>query len=125
MRCKQIPGESETPAEIKSIERRKLVRMLLAAGPALSLMSVSRPGLAQETAGKVPPDDPLASSLGYVEDATKVDTEKYSTYKPGQTCRNCILYTDPAAEEWGPCSLFQNRLVAADGWCVSWAKRPG
>ncbi len=125
MSLKQNSGENKVPAEIQSTDRRKMVKMLLAAGPAISLMAASGQVAAEQSAEKVPVDDPLASALGYIEDATKVDREKYPAYQPGQTCQNCILYPDPTADEWGPCTLFQNRLVAADGWCVSWAKRPG
>ena len=111
-------------ANLPSVGRRKLIKMLLAAGPTLSLLGASHHTVAQETVEKVPITDPIASALGYIEDATKVDAAKYPAFKPGDICKDCLLYTDPSAEEWGPCSLFQNRLVAANGWCVSFAKRP-
>ena len=39
-----------------------------------------------------------------------------------QFCDNCALYDKTAAEgaEWAGCSLFQNRKVAAKGWCNAW-----
>ncbi len=111
-------------ADLPSTGRRKLIKMMLAAGPTLSLLGTNQQAIAQDAAEKVPTTDPVANALGYVEDATTVDAAKYPAFKQGSICKDCLLYTDPSAEEWGPCSLFQNRLVAANGWCVSFAKRP-
>jgi len=111
-------------ADLPSTGRRKLIKMMLAAGPTLSLLGTNQQAIAQDAAEKLPITDPVANALGYVEDATTVDAAKYPAFKQGDICKDCLLYTDPSAEEWGPCSLFQNRLVAANGWCVSFAKRP-
>ena len=45
---------------------------------------------AHAAAGKVDPNEPQAKSLGYVEDATKVDAKANPNYKPGQICANCL-----------------------------------
>jgi hypothetical protein len=65
----------------------------------------------------------IASTLGYVTDATQVDTTKYPTYVAGSNCSQCAQYSgaDGAAE--GPCVIFSGRLVSAKGWCSAWAKR--
>ncbi len=69
----------------------------------------------------VSPSDPMASALGYVEDATTADTEKFSRYEDGQTCANCLLYQGEADSEVGGCPLFAGKTVTAKGWCNSWA----
>ena len=66
--------------------------------------------------------DSLAVSMGYKEDATKVDTKKHANYKAGQTCANCQFYQG-AATGVGPCQLFPGKSVQAKGWCQVWAQK--
>jgi hypothetical protein len=74
--------------------------------------------------------DPMAKSLGYHADATKVDIKKWAKRAPPagkeQFCHSCILYNGgkPTTEKQGPCALFAGKAVAANGWCNSWAKNP-
>ncbi len=58
--------------------------------------------------------DPVAQALGYVHDATKAAKRSDAS----QLCKNCQLMT--GTEEWGPCTLFQGKLVNANGWCSAW-----
>ena len=67
--------------------------------------------------------DPLAQSLGYKHDATKVDKVKFPKYQAGQACANCQLYTGKAADQWGPCPIFSGKEVSAKGWCSSYVKK--
>jgi hypothetical protein len=71
----------------------------------------------------VAPDEQLATSLGYVTDATEVDPSKYPAFVAGRNCSQCALYSGAAGEAKGPCSIFNGRLVNAQGWCGVWAKR--
>ena len=94
-------------------------RKFLAATGGLALIPlISRPVMAAE---KVPLDDPAAKALKYVEDASlasgKVD--KMGVAGADQLCSNCRFYTAPN-DGWGPCLLFQSRLVAGIGWCTGW-----
>ena len=102
--------------------RRHFLRNLIAGTPLL----VGAKALAQDApaAGPVPEDDPVAKALGYVKDASKVDPAKYPQFKAGQICENCALYTAPTGQNEGPCTIFQNRLVAAKGWCATYAPKP-
>ncbi len=68
--------------------------------------------------------DPQAQGLGYVHDATTVNTSKYPRYQDGQACANCALYQGGDAE-WGGCSIFPGRLVKATGWCSVYAPKAG
>lgn len=78
--------------------------------------------------------DPLAVTMGYVEDHTKVDLTKWPK-KAGpdgakQSCKNCVLFQEGGKKidghpgEWGRCGLFQTGLVNANGWCNSFAPKP-
>lgn len=81
------------------------------------------------------PNDPTAKALGYHEDHTKVDVKKWPKKagdKEGkQICKTCVLWTKGGLKaegregEWGVCSIFPKGLVPANGWCNSWAPRPG
>lgn len=82
-------------------------------------------GRTEAASTKVDPNEPQAKSLGYVEDATKVDAKANPNYKPGQMCANCLQV--PAGKEKGtdiPCNIFAGRMVAAKGWCKVYVKRP-
>jgi High potential iron-sulfur protein len=91
------------------------------------MMSVAAGGAAMTTVAqaqaKLDEKDPQAVALGYVADATKVDTKKFPKYAAGQLCNNCALYQGKAADAWGGCPLFGTRQVAGKGWCSAWAKK--
>ncbi len=71
-------------------------------------------------------NDPMATTLGYVADGSKVDKKKWTKYAAGQTCGNCLLFNGGkvTADAEGTCALFAGKHVAAKGWCNSWAKNP-
>ena len=78
-------------------------------------------------AEKLKTSDPVATALCYKEDASKVDKsdKKCARYEKGQNCANCQLYlAKPGAKE-GPCQIFQNKIVVAEGWCNGWVKKAG
>ena len=91
----------------------------VAAIPAAALV-----GRAEAAAAKVDPSEPQAKSLGYVEDATKVDAKANPNYKAGQHCANCLQSQGKAGEAYIPCNIFPGKLVNANGWCKVWVKRP-
>ncbi|MDJ0878685.1 MAG: high-potential iron-sulfur protein [Halieaceae bacterium] len=94
--------------------------VLAASGALIATSLVARPSFA---ADKVTEDDPTAVALGYLHDATKVDTAKWAKRAGDagakQFCNNCALYVDQG-DGWGACSIFQGRLVAGGGWCNAW-----
>lgn len=102
----------------QAITRRQV---LLTAGAIFASSAVSRTVLAEPE--PLSESDPTAVSLGYVEDANKVDTTKW-TKKAGaggaqQHCANCSLYSATDAK-WGECSIFPGKVVAGAGWCNAW-----
>jgi hypothetical protein len=64
-----------------------------------------------------------ARSLGYREDATKVDKAKFAKYKSGETCANCQLFQGRAGAAWGGCPIFSGKEVSAKGWCSAYVKK--
>jgi len=68
--------------------------------------------------------EPQAAALGYKSHTKDVDGAKFPKHKPDQLCSNCALYTAKTPEA-GPCSVFPGKLVAADGWCNLWVRKPG
>jgi hypothetical protein len=72
------------------------------------------------------PTEPAAKALGYIEDATKVDTKANPNYKAGQHCGNCLQWAEKDRKApLGKCNLFPGKLVKNTGWCKVWVKAPG
>jgi hypothetical protein len=101
-----------------STVRRNLLKGLAlgAAGAALGARSAS----SAETA-KVDVHDSQAVALGYVENASQVDTKKYPHYVAGSNCDNCLQLQGKPGNDFRPCTLFAGKLVAVSGWCSGWA----
>lgn len=98
--------------------------------PALALLMKPRHAWAVPNS-PVSPSDPTASALGYVHDASKSEERAARPNGSTQTCSNCILFQgEPQKLEgqegmWGVCSVIQGGMVNAQGWCKSWALKPG
>lgn len=111
--------------EMKKLGRRQFISMGTKAGcGALALAAIPIHLLAQDVVSE---SEPLAQAMGYVADASKVDTAKFPK-RAGeagaqQFCHNCALYAGEADSEFAPCSIFQNRLVAGAGWCNAWVAK--
>ena len=96
------------------ISRRRF--LLGAAVAATALPLLGRMGEARAAPlPKLPPGNPQAKALGYVEDAAKAPPAR----KPGSACANCQFFT-PAT---GACALFAGFSVQPKGWCSAWAKK--
>lgn len=75
--------------------------------------------------------DPMAKTLGYHEDATKVDTKKWAK-RAGpagakQFCYNCQFYAEknkPKESKAAACTIFAAKGVKSHGWCNSWTQDP-
>jgi hypothetical protein len=68
--------------------------------------------------------DAAAVALGYVADTTRADKTKYPNHADSQSCANCGLYQGTAGADAGPCPRFAGKQVAAQGWWMSWVKKP-
>jgi hypothetical protein len=66
--------------------------------------------------------DAVASAIGYNPDAATVTKKENPTYKAGQNCSSCALYTK-FNDGWGKCQMIQVGLVRSGGWCRSYNKK--
>jgi hypothetical protein len=104
--------------------RRQFLRAFtLGSATALGL-ALRSPGEPQAAAVKQTESDPVATALGYKEDASKIDKTKFPRFEASQNCGNCALFVDKPGEDYAPCTAFGNKLVARKGWCAAWAKKP-
>jgi|GEM_PF-621789 len=79
----------------------------------------------------VKPGAGMAASVNYVEQKSEVKDEKLKTARQevpfkDQKCSNCMLYSkvgDKDKKTAGKCTIFAGQLVAAEGWCTTWAKK--
>lgn len=109
----------------QTIDRRSFIKLgLQTGGGVLALSAIPMQLTAQDMVSE---SEPLAQAMGYVTDATKVDTTKFPKRAgeagANQFCYTCALYAGEADSESAPCSIFQNRLVAGKGWCNAWVAK--
>jgi len=69
------------------------------------------------------PSDPTAKALGFVSDASKVDTKTYPTFKPSQKCGTCAQFQGKAGDATAACTIFAGKSVPQGGWCQVWAQK--
>ena len=109
----------------QTIDRRNFLKLGIKTGG--GLLALSAIPLQLSAQDKVAEDEPLAQAMGYVMDATKVDTAKFPKRAgeagANQFCHSCALFGGDADSEFAPCSIFQNRLVARNGWCNAWVAK--
>ncbi len=69
--------------------------------------------------------DPTAMALAYVENAQGLDPRKTPNYKAGEKCSNCLQSKGKGndGDAWIGCSLFQGKVVSAQGWCRAYVAR--
>lgn len=114
--------------------RRQFIKKCFFAGaavlalPALRSKELILSAIADEKLVPLSEKDPMAVSLGYKDDAKKVDTKKFPK-RAGpegekQLCDNCMFYTEVDKKK-GKCQIFPGKTVAAKGWCNTWAKKAG
>jgi hypothetical protein len=109
----------------KRINRRNFLKLGMSAGG--SALALSAIPINLVAADEVTEDEPLAQAMGYVLDASTVDTAKFPKRAGDagakQFCNNCALYAGEADAETAPCSIFQNRPVRGAGWCNAWVAK--
>ena len=109
----------------KSLPRRTLLKAALLGSAALPLairMSEAQAAAAQPL---VDVNDPVAKSLGYTPDSSKVNAAENPTHKPTQKCANCVQFQGAVTDKQAACNLFPGKDVLGAGWCKVWAQKPG
>jgi len=109
----------------KKLDRRNFLKLgITTGGGVLALSAIPVQLLAQDAVSE---SEPLAQAMGYVTDASKVDTTKFPKRAgeagANQFCHNCALYAGEPDSASAPCSIFQNRLVQGNGWCNAWVAK--
>lgn len=114
------------PNNPMNVNRRRFIKLgaVSVAAVPLASLAVGKVAWAEELP-HLEESDPQAQGLGYVHDASQVDTAKFAKYAEGQTCMNCQLYQGKEGEEWGACAIFPGKAVNANGWCSAWVAKAG
>ena len=101
------------------LNRRQLLRAALIAPVALAGCATTGDTGEQ----RLRAEDPVARSLLYVPDTTKVPAGNplAARHEPTQRCAHGIQVRGKAGETWRPCPTVPARLVNANGWCSVWA----
>jgi hypothetical protein len=113
---------NEKPQE-HSLPRRDVIKVAVTGLLAIPVIALSREASAQTQPVKLDEKDAQAVALGYVADAKKVDAKANPSYKPEQSCSNCMQLTGKAGDAYRPCNLFPGKVVSANGWCKAWMKK--
>ena len=110
------------PNADRKLGRRGFLARLAAA---LALPLLGLPSARADDPPRLDPNDPAAKTIGYAEDASKLDAKKEPLFKPNSRCSNCTFYqTAQAKGEYAPCTIFAGRQVVANGWCRAWSAKP-
>jgi High potential iron-sulfur protein len=121
---KNIASLQSTEANMqRNISRRTIIKGGLIAGALLPAMSLVSRDAQAAPLPPLDPNDPTAKALGYVPDATKVDTAKYASFKPTQKCGTCAQYQGKPGETSAACTIFAGKSVPQNGWCQVWAQK--
>jgi hypothetical protein len=106
-----------------NITRRAVIKGGFMAGAMLPGLGLIAGAAAGANLPPLDPKSPAAVTLGFVNDASKVDAAANPTYVPGATCENCQQYQGKPGDGRGVCVLFADATVPAQGWCKVWRKK--
>ena len=104
-----------------TIVRRDFLKCALASAVVIPVL-----GAADARATDLPaldPTDPVAQSLGFVPDASKVAANANPTFKPGQRCGVCVQYQGKPSDAAAGCGIFAGHSVPSRGWCRAFVQR--
>ena len=107
----------------RNISRRSIVKSGLIAGALLPTVGLISRTTAAAALPPLDPNDPTAKALGFVNDATKVDTKTHATFKPDQKCGTCAQFQGKPSDATGGCTIFAGKSVPTGGWCQVWAQK--
>ena len=113
-------------SDAKQVSRRSFFHFSLAGIIAIPLLLKSENSFAQAKCPTVPPkgksvaipNQGMAKTLQYVENAT---SSKNAKYKSGADCGNCKFYNNKKEDNaFAPCTMMGMKYVAKCGWCISY-----
>jgi hypothetical protein len=109
----------------ESISRRVIVKTGLGAALGLPVLGLTVQHAQAASLTPLDPSDPLAKSLNFVTDASKVNATANPTYKSTQRCGDCAQFQGRTGDTTAPCAIFTGHTVPQSGWCKVWAEKPG
>jgi hypothetical protein len=104
------------------ISRRAMVKSGLIAGALVPAIGLIGNAARADSLTPLDPNDPMAKSLSFTTDASKVSASANPTYKAGQKCGTCAQYQGGSATTGG-CNIFAGHSVPTGGWCKVWAAK--
>jgi hypothetical protein len=107
----------------RKISRRSIVKSGLLAGSLLPVAALISRSAGAAALPPLDPADPTAKALGFVTDASKVDSKTYPTFKAGQKCATCAQYQGKPTDPTAACTIFAGKSVPQSGWCQVWAQK--
>jgi hypothetical protein len=115
--------ESDLPFQPIDDERRLFCKAAAAGALGIAALLAMPTALPAAELPALDESEPLAASMGYKKDTTKVDAKKYATHKADQACGSCQFFQGEAGSASGPCQIFPGKSVSSKGWCQVWAKK--
>jgi hypothetical protein len=79
-------------------------------------------GPARAEIKKIDENEPKALSLGYRHDTTQVDQKRFPKHAAAENCSACMAWLGKRTDAWAGCDVFADRLVASNGWCITFVK---
>lgn len=107
----------------RKISRRSIVRSGFIAGALLPVVGIVCRNAAAAALPPLDPNDPTAKALGFVNDASKIDSKTHPTFKPNQKCGTCAQYQGKTGDATAACTIFAGKSVPEGGWCQVWAQK--
>jgi hypothetical protein len=107
------------------ISRRAMITGALTSGTLAPVLGMLAPDARAAALTPLDPADPLARSLSFATDTTKVDASANPAHKPTQKCGNCWQFQGKAGDATAACTIFAGQTVPQGGWCKVWAQKPG
>jgi hypothetical protein len=105
----------------RTIVRREFLKCALASTVVIPVLAAADARAADLTL--LDPTDPVAQSLGFVPDASKVTANANPTFKAGQHCGVCMQYQGKPSAATAGCGIFAGHSVPSGGWCSAFAQR--
>jgi hypothetical protein len=105
----------------QTIVRRDFLKCAL-----VSAVVIPALGAAEARATDLPPldpSDPVAQSLGFVPDASKVAADANPSFRPGQHCGACAQYQGKSSDAAAGCGIYAGHSVPSRGWCRAFSQR--
>ena len=107
----------------RKISRRSIVKSGFVAGALLPVVGLVPRNAAAAALPPLDPNDPTAKALGFINDATKVDSKTRPTFKTGQKCSTCAQFQGKAGDATAACTIFAGKSVPEGGWCQVWVQK--